>query len=482
MNKNITLIFNSIFNVIYKMLNVLFPLITTAYVSRVLGAAGMGKISSVQNITQYFVMLSCLGIPTYGIREIAKCNRDAIARRKIFSELFLINTVSTFLCIVVYYGMIFFIKIENENKILFLISGISIILNFFNVEWFYQGIEKYKFIAVRNFAVKILLLILITLFVKSKDDIIIYLLLLVAGTGGNNILNVLYLKRNNIKLEFKHLAIGKHIKKVFILLCITISVELYTMIDTTMLTILCKSNIVGYYSNSIKMLRMIVTVLTGVSGVLLPRISMYISEGNISESAKLINKVLGIICFISLPCAFGVQMCAKEIVLILFGKSFINAIFTVKILSMLIIIITLSNLFASQVLMTFGYENKIMIATIIGACINIIFNLILIPKYYHNGAAIASVIGELTVAIISFHISKKFVKYNVNYSDLIKEVISIVCMCVVVFIIKYFGGVSVITLFLEIFLGAFCYLAINLIMRNTTLLKIFNILKGRRKK
>lgn len=477
MNKNITLVFNSFFNVVYKTLNVVFPLITTAYVSRVLGASGMGKISSIQNITQYFVMLACLGIPTYGIREIAKCGSDIEKKRQIFSELFLINFLSTLLCSVVYYSSLFFIDIGYEKNMLFIISGISIILNFFNVEWFYQGIEKYKFIALRNFSVKIILIVFIFLFVKTSHDTVIYLLLLVIGTGGNNILNVICLKKNNICLVFKNLSIRRHIKNIIVLLCITISVELYTMIDTTMLTILCESDVVGYYANSIKMIRMIVTVLTGISGVLLPRISKYIAEGNISDSEVLINKALGIVFLISLPCALGVQICSKEIVLCLFGDSFFNAIPTIQILSLLIIIITLSNLFTSQVLMTFGCENKIMIATIVGSVVNVILNCIFIPRYYQNGAAVASIFGELTVLTISFLISKRLVKYNLILSDVVKDIISSVFMCLVILILKRYFKTCFGTLALEIILGCFSYFMVNLLLKNKTMLTVFKIIK-----
>lgn len=479
MNKNITLIFNSFFNVLYKTLNVVFPLITTAYVSRVLGASGMGEISSVQNITQYFVMLSCLGIPTYGIREIAKCSSNIEKRRQIFSELFLINFLSTLLCSMVYYGSFLFIDIGYEKKLLFIISGISIILNFFNVEWFYQGIEKYRFIALRNFCVKIILIICIFLFVKTSHDTIIYLLLLIIGTGGNNILNVICLKKNNIYLVFKNLFIRRHIKNIIVLLCITISVELYTMIDTTMLTILCESDVVGYYANSIKMIRMIVTVLTGISGVLLPRISKYIAEGNISESEVLINKALGIVFLISLPCMLGVQICSKEIVLSLFGNSFFNAIPTIQILSLLIMIITLSNLFTSQVLMTFGFENKIMIATIAGSIVNVILNCLFIPRYYQNGAAVASIFGELTVLLVAFFMSKKLVKYNFILSDIVKDIISAFFMCLLILSLKRHFKSNFGTLVLEIVLGCCSYFIVNFLLKNKTMLTVFKIIKKR---
>lgn len=154
MSKSNSLFNNSIYNVLYKLLNVIFPLVSSAYVSHVLLAVGVGRIASAQNIAQYFVLVAALGLPNYGTREIAKVRDDNGMKNETFSELFLINLVSTILCSVAYYGLILGNKFFDSNRSLYLIVGLSIVFNAINIDWLYQGLEDYKYIAARSFAIK----------------------------------------------------------------------------------------------------------------------------------------------------------------------------------------------------------------------------------------------------------------------------------------------------------------------------------------
>ena len=186
---------NSIANVLYNLLKVLFPLIYSTYVSHILLASGVGKISFAQNIVQYFTILAALGIPNYGIREIAKIKNSEIMTNKLFNELISINFISTTICALLYFTLVNSIEFFAPERLLYNVVGINILLNYFNVEWFYQGKEEFAYIAVRSFWVKLISLLFIFLFVKKREDYIIYAFISTVVIASNSILNVCNLRK-----------------------------------------------------------------------------------------------------------------------------------------------------------------------------------------------------------------------------------------------------------------------------------------------
>ena len=194
---------NSLFNVLYKLLNVVFPLIYTVYLAHVLLPVGVGKVASAQNIVQYFTMFAALGIPNYGIREIAKVRDQIKDRDKVFSELFFVNASSTTVFVIAYYSFVNLHPFFADNRLLYNICGINVLFNYINVDWFYQGEEEYKYIAIRSFVIKVLSTISIFIFIRNENDYILYAFIYFFALGANNILNIINLKKYSIKIHFK---------------------------------------------------------------------------------------------------------------------------------------------------------------------------------------------------------------------------------------------------------------------------------------
>lgn len=471
-----SLLENSIYNVAYKLLNILFPLLSASYVSYALLASGVGKVASAQNIVQYFVIIAALGIPNYGVRETALVKKNSGELNRFFSELFIINFISTVLCCIAYYTLISSLTFFENEKMLYMICGMSIFLNIINVDWFYQGIEQFKYIALRSFIVKICLLVLIFVLVKNKNDYVLYAFLSVLATTGNNIFNIKNLKKHGIKLKFFHLHFYKHLKPVMILLCTAISVELYTLLDTTMLTVMCAEENVGYYTNSMKIVKMLITAITGISGVLLPRLSMYQKEGKFDECGNIVSKVFSILLFVFLPCGIGIILVSSSLVTVLFGSSFTPAVVTLRIASLLIYVLGFSNLFGTQVLLTFNCEKKLLLCTIIGAVSNITMNLILIPIFEQNGAAIASVISELFVTVLAVHYSKKYISIQVDKRFLFSCIISTLIMALIVRFINQIVDSNVMCLFVAVISGGIAYVVLNYVLKNPILIELMEII------
>ena len=457
---------NSFFNVIYKFSNVLFPLIFTSYVSHVLLANGVGKVASAQNIVQYFTIIAALGIPNYGIREIAKTINNQNQQNIVFSELFIINFFSTLLCSIAYYGLIFSVSYFQNDRLLFAVVGLNIILNFINVDWFYQGKEEYGYITLRSVIVKTISLICIFIFVKNQNDYVVYGLISTLAIAGNYTFNIVHLKTFNIRLRFHNLSIQRHLKPVLLLLCTAIAIELYTLVDTTMLTYLTNSEVVAYYSNSMKLVKLLITMITAIGGVLLPRLSYHIKLNELDKCNEIVNSVFKSMLFLFVPSGIGLMLTADSIIPILFGQSFYPAVTTLRISALLVYALGFSNLFGTQVLLSFGGEKKLMLCTIVGALINISLNSLLIPKYLQNGAAIASIISEATVSILTYMFSKKYITLSISRKYIVNTICAALAMCICVISVKMIIHNSFVSLISSMSVGIVSYGFISIIGKN----------------
>lgn len=424
---------NAVFNMLYKALSVIFPLVIVSYASRKLGANGIGKVSSAQNLVTYFTMFAALGIPSYGVRAIAQSRKDKEKCNKTFTQLFIINLCSTCICTLLYFILLKFMSIQVG--ILNYIFAILIVFNIFNVEWVYEGFEKYQYIAIRSFVVKGVSMLLLFMFVKNSSDIVPYTLIVCFGTVGNYFWNVVSL-RKYVQLRFGLLDVKKHLKVIITFFGSVIAIELYSLIDITMLTYVTSSNVVGYYSNATKIVRMLANTITGIGAVMLPRLSMCFMERKFDDIKGIVKNFFNATLTLALPAAVGVALVSREIVLLLFGSEFAPAIPTIMILSPLIILMPLSGGIFGQLLLTSENEKKYLLCVSAGAVLNCILNYFFIPVGQHNGAALASIIAEVLVNLCMIIFSLKIIKIEIDKKEIIKTIFATIVMLVVLIIIN----------------------------------------------
>lgn len=472
MNKEIAK--NSIYNVIYKGFNALFPLIISSYVSHILKADGVGKVTYANTIATYFTTLAALGLPSYGIKVIAQAGKDIRDREKSFQELFLINFVSTLFFSFAYYTLVNFSSYFADRRLLFNVMGILVLLNFINVDWFYQGIEEYKYIATRSIIMKFISLILLLLFVKNESDYIIYSLILCVSTAGNYIFNIMRIKKYLGPLHFNKLLIQQHIKPVFILFFSTIATEIYTMLDTIMIEFYHGETYVAYYSYSVKIVRTIYTIIIALVATFYPQISYCFKTGKYREVNELLTRGLKIIIVFALPCSIGLFLTSDSLVPILFGDSFRNSITSLKILSPLVSLFSIAYFLGHIVLMSNSRENIILFATIVGAIVNFCINLLLIPIFKHNGAAFASVIAEIIVTTINVLYAKRFYKVNIERKYFISAIFANICMSIVVVALKFLVAKGLLCLVLQCVLGSISYFICLYLLKNETCIYFSN--------
>ncbi len=481
MSKQGGLFQNSVYNVIYKLLDALFPLVSAAYLGRVLLSDGVGKVAYAQNIAQYFVLAASLGIPNYGIREIARRRKDEKQTTELFSSLFFINLISTLVCTVLYYALVLNLPYFSSRRLISLTAGLLIVFNAFNVDWFYQGQEAFKYIAIRSFAVKVISLAAIFVFIRNSEDYVRYMFVIVMTTGANYIINMLKLKQFGIRLTWHGIKILPHMKPIFIMLGTTVAIELYTMLDTTMLGLLCDERNVGYYTNAMKVVKIIITVITAIGGTLLPHLSQYHMEGDDEACGRIVSRVFEIMLFLFLPCCVGLMLTADDLMVVMFGESFAPAGTTLRIAALLTLALGFSNLFGTQVLLTFGEEKKLLWCTIAGALSNVCLNFYLIPRFSQNGAAVASVISEALVTVCCVGFSRKHIHVGLRAGYLGKTVLAVAVMSILTwFVIGMVSG-GLLRLAAAVLTGVVSYFAMCLLLRNPVCMEYKQLLLRRGK-
>ena len=436
--KNNSVAINGLFFAGYRVLNILFPLITSIYVARVLLPSGTGRVAYAQNVVTYFTLLASLGLPTYGTREIARNLSSEEKCNETFFELISINTISTTICAIAYYTLCFTIPSFSNDLQLYLIAGLAIVLNYFNIDWLYQGREEYKYIAIRGFLIKALSVALLFLVVKEQSDYVAYAGIYCLVLGGNNLVNCIGLKRR-VHFTKRKLNLRRHLKPIIILFATTVAIELYTMLDTTMLGIICSDQVVGYYSYAMKTTKIIITVLTAATTVLLPRLS---STYHVSRERykSLANKGIAFLFSVSIPISAYMYFNAYDIVVFLYGNHYENAVETLKILALLIPFISFSTYLGAQILCSANCEKDMLIAVSIGAITNILMNAVLIPRFYQNGAAIASVASEFIVMLCDAYFVKRIIELRIPAKVVMVTVI--ISMSVIICTLIVHGHVS----------------------------------------
>lgn len=454
MGKSITK--NTIFNVSYKLLNIFFPIITSVYLSRVLGPTYIGKVSYAQNIMSYFLVFASLGIPTYGMREIARASRDKDYINRVFTELFVFNLVSSIICSMIYTVFIFSIGMFRSELKLYLCVGFTLYMNVFNVDWFFSGQEEYIYITIRSANIKVLSILSILLFVKSQDDYLIYAFITSLATTGNYVLNVMNL-RKRVRFNFNGFNIKRHVKSVFILLITVLATDLYNQIDVTMLGIWQGEDAVGYYANGIKLIRIVNSITASISATIIPRMCVYHSANEKEHFQDLLNITLKVISLVIFPATIGIMMLNKQVVTVLFGDTFLPTADIIFILAPIIVIIGLSYLLGSVVLTATNNEKYLMVATIVGAVVNIILNRIFIPEVGIKGAAIASVISECIVFVIHIIYSRRFMVVYRDKKHFYTSLFALIIMVIIVLIVKNTIKSELLILLFGTFLGASSY-------------------------
>lgn len=467
-----SLVKNSVFNTVYTVLNLLFPLIIATYVARVLLPDGVGKVAYAQTIVSYFVMLAMLGIPNYGVREISKVRNDKEKKNILFTELLVFNAISTIASLIFFVILIVSFDFFYNQWLLFLACGSLILFNIINIDWLYQGEEEYEYIVLRSLFVKILSIVLIFVFVNVPSDLIVYASISTFAVAGNYVLNIYHAKKY-VKIRFENINIKRHLKPIIVMAVGVLLSSIYGKIDITMLGYGAADKNIGFYTYANKIIEICITVCTSLTAVFMPRLSYYYKFDKV-KFKNLVKTGTDIISMISFPMCAGIYILAPEIIFILFGQEFVQAAYSVRVLSILILIKSYGNLLCFQLVMCTGNEKERIPATAIGSLANVLLNWWFIPFWLEIGAAIATVVSEFLVNAYQFVQMKRKLELKFTISPIMQALITTSAMgLVIIAILKINYNIYVDTIIATAG-GIITYIVTNILIGNDLMIKMLN--------
>lgn len=428
---------NFIMNAILTGSTFIFPLITFPYISRVLQPAGVGKVNFASSVVYYFSMFAMLGVPTYGIRACAKVRDDKEQLSRTVHEIFIINLLMGMVTYIVYFLLVAIVPKLQAEKTLYYIMSMVIFLNVVGVEWLYKGLEQYTYITIRSILFKVLGLVLMFGLVKKSEDYVFYGAITVISGVGSNILNFFKLHKHIYLYPVGAYHIERHIKAIAVFFLMSVATTIYTNLDTIMLGFITNDTEVGYYTAAIKIKNILVSFVTALSTVLLPRVSYYIEHGMKEKFYKLTQKALNFIFLSALPLVVYFIVFAKESIILLSGIEFSGAILPMQIITPSILFIGLTNVLGIQVLVPLGQEKKVFYSVLVGAIIDLIINIVCIPPFVSSGASVGTVVAEFFVLLVQIWFLKEQIPLVFGDVQLKKIITGISCGLFGVYWIKY---------------------------------------------
>ncbi|SEO12049.1 flippase [Mucilaginibacter sp. OK283] len=472
---------NYIYNLIFTIVNLIFPILTFPYAARMLGPVGIGKIQFIISFAQYFALVAALGIPVYGIREIAKTQNDKENLSKTFSELVIIYVLTSALSSIIYIIIVSSIGMFKPDINAYYAAGGIVLLGFCSIDWFYAGVEEFKLIALRSVFVKIVAIILLYAFVKTAHDVYVYLLISIFALIGNNIISIL-LVWSRVKIVLRDLNFKRHFKPLIFIFSTTLASSMYTLLDVVMLGFLSNDRSVGYYSAGVKLAKVTIPFVTSLGAVVIPKISFSVNNKDFNSFYKILGKSFDFIIFISVPIAFGLFFLSKETVILFSGAEFTSAIPVMQVLSILPFVIGLGFFFGIQILIPASKDKEMLKSVSIGMAVSLSLNFLLIPYLKEVGAAYANVISEVFVTLSYIYFVRKSFQFKIEYHLIIKAIISSILFIPIIYLTERLIQQNLIIVIVSVILCAITYALMQFyIFKNQISLNIYQFLIKRLK-
>lgn len=458
---------NFFYQALFRVVKIIMPIITIPIVSKALGPEGIGTYNYTNSIAQYFVLLAGLGVITYGNREIAMAWNKKQNISRLFWEIFLFKAICAIGILLGYFFVVSFF----DNKIFFYAQSLIIIAVLFDVSWFFMGIEDFKKISLANLIVQLSTFVLIVFLVEDANDVLLYTVIQTAGILLSHTLVWIFLKEHVsfVKVSIKEAM--SHFSGSVNFFIPQVSILLYTNLNKTLLGFFIGNVAVGYFSNSLQLNTVFITVITTLDVVLLPHMSGLFAKNNHSEIIRTMEKTIHLQLFFSIPIAFGMLTVYDKLVPWFFGPDFLFINKVIPWFTILIIIMPLGMAISRQYLMPIGRIKEYNKSVMIGAIINVFSNLVLLPTIGFFGVVISNILAELFVTITR---TKSFLK-DTNFKFKLKKiniyVFSGLVMCIITRLLTHNMGPSLLTNIIQVTIAVPIYLVLTSLSKENPLLE-----------
>ncbi len=469
---------NFIYNIVYQVLVLFLPLVTIPYVSRILGANGIGIYSYTYSIAYYFMIIAMLGLNNYGNRTIAKIRDNKEKLSKEFWSIYFLQVIISVLMVILY--LLYVLIFESQYKIIAIIQIMYVISSVFDINWFFFGMEKFKLTITRNIVIKLISLVLIFVLIKTPEDLWKYVAILAASTMFSNVILFSFIRKyvKFVKISLKD--IKKHLKPSIILFLPVIAVSIYKIMDKIMLGLLSNVTEVGYYENAEKMTQVPLSIITALGTVMLPRVSNMLSNKKEDEVKKILEKTMPLIMFLTFPMVLGIIAISNDFAIVFFGEEFKKSGYLIQLLSITVVFLAWGNVIRTQYLIPKEKDREYIISAFLGAIVNFITNLIFIPKFASLGACIGTIMAEFVVMFYQTYVLRKELNIKKYLKDSSTFLIKSLIMFIIVILIgKLIKDSKFIRILIQVFVGILIYIILNIryIYKNVNIKNILNIIK-----
>lgn len=456
---------NFIYSSLYQVFNVLTPFVVAPYVARVIGAEGIGIQSYTASIQSYFLLFASLGTMTYGAREISMNRDDEYVRSKLFWEIELMTVGTSLLAVAAW---LIFIVFAKTYRLYYIVLTIGIFAAMFDITWFFNGIEAFKLTVIRNVIFKIIGIICLFVFIKSRKDLLLYVLITSITTLASSLSMWPYMSRYLVKVDFKDLRFRKHIRETMVYFIPTIATSVYTVLDRTLIGLITHDMAEnGYYQQAEKIIGIAKSIVfTAINSVVGVRIAYLYSENKYEEIQRRIENSFNYIFFMGFGCAFGIAGIAKRFVPLYLGPGYDRVIPLLYVFCPIVVVIGISNCLGNQYYTPCGKRALSAKFIISGAVLNFLLNIVFIPRAGAIGAAIASLLAEVLITVLYIRFSGTFGNVKMLYSCGIRKLIAGMIMFIPVFYLNNLKINSLVTICIQVVSGVLIYLFVLLILKD----------------
>ena len=452
---------NFIYNLIYQILLIILPLITTPYISRVLGSEGVGTYTYTYTVANYFMLAAMLGVKNYGNRSVAAVRDDKKALSKTFWEIYGLQ----FLCSVAALGiyLLYVLFFEREYQMIALIQGIYVFSGLLDVSWLFFGTERFRTTVMRNIAIRLINLVCVFVFVRTRADLWKYTLIMTLGTACSQGYLWFYVKKIAGWYLPRIKDLKKHLIPELVLFIPIIAVSLYTMMDKVMLGQISTMTQVGYYEGAGRILNIPMGVITALGTVMLPRMSNLAAKGKTRESGEYIYNSMIFAMFLASGMMFGIAGIAEDFVPLFLGREYSPYILLIRTMAPTVPFIAWANVIRTQYLIPNHEDKSYIISVTLGAAVNLAVNTLLIPHIHALGAVIGTVFAEGSVCISQTIMVRRKIEIYRYIKDTVMYFIFGGIMLLLISMVHNFFQNVFLALVLEIFIGGTAYTAMSAI-------------------
>ena len=472
---------NYIYNLIYQVVAIILPIISTPYISKVLGAKNIGIYGYTLSISAYFVLFGTLGMTLYGQREIAYLQKEKEKYSKAFFEIFFLKLLVMSISALLFFFI--FVRGNNNYHIYYRILLLELLANAIDVSWFFQGLEEFKKTVIRNLIVKIASVACIFIFVKEKSDLPIYFLIYVLSILLGNLTLWISVPKYVSKIKLKTLKIFRHLKPTFIMFVPQIAIQIYTVLDRTMIgRMVSDKTQVGYYTQGENLIKLLLTMVTSLGTVMLPRIASSFVEKNYEKIREYIYKSFNMVFLLSFPMISGIVLVADMFVPKFFGPGYDGVATIMIVISPILLLIGMSNVIGVQYLLPTKHQKEYTLSVVFGAIVNFFVNLILIRRFYAVGAAIGTVVAETIVTLTQMIFVRKDLKITHIFKIALHYVLPTLIMTICCYVLRRQLEPGVKAILLIGGFGVFVYGVCLLFFKNQFVMDMINGVLVRLKK